>query len=333
MIRTVAEHFPKHCHLKTTPTPKPKWQNLQTKMERESLSSHQSSHYRVGRGAARELRVGSRDSQPGRLMGKIWKRRGELRAGGRGPRGGCARGVVGSVASCSSPAAYGARSAPAPAQGPRLRRAVKGRRANLLPATNVTFQEKPVPLGKFNFSPLKPDSFKSGTNSEGELSLTPQFLRNLSGENKGAAANAIRAPGSGARPPGRPLPPEPRLPRGAGRVWPGRRIPSGGPVCAPLSRAEGSGHRRPASAPSLGRRETRARARPRECRHMAAPSGKASPASGARPHTGTPAQRAHTTSRLGWGAGRRGDPTRRTGGLQGGAGTEFRFFFFLNQSG
>lgn len=98
---------------------------------------------------------------------------------------------------------------------------------------------------------------------------------------------------------------------------------------APLSRAEGSGHRRPASAPSLGRRETRARARPGECRHVAAPSGKASPASGARPHPGTLAQRAHPTSRLGWGAGRRGDPTRRTGGLQRGAGTEFRFFFFF----
>lgn len=66
---------------------------------------------RAWRGAARELRVGSRDSQPGLLMGKIWKRRGELRAGGRGPRGGCARGGVGSAASCSSPAAHGARSA------------------------------------------------------------------------------------------------------------------------------------------------------------------------------------------------------------------------------
>lgn len=146
-------------------------------MERKRLLSHQSRHYRVQRGAARELRVASRrHSHPGLLRGKTWKRRPELSAGGRGPRGGCARGVVGSAASSSSPAAYGARSAPAPAQGPRLRGAVMGRRANLPPATNVTFQEKPVPLGKFNFSPLKPHSSKGSINSKGELSLTPQFL-------------------------------------------------------------------------------------------------------------------------------------------------------------
>lgn len=56
---------------------------------------------------------------------------------------------------------------PYPSAGPRLRSAVIGRRANLLPATNVTFQEKTVPLGKFNVFHF----FKGSTNGKGELDV------------------------------------------------------------------------------------------------------------------------------------------------------------------
>lgn len=61
---------------------------------------------------------------------------------------------------------------PHPSAGPRLRSAVIGRRASLLPATNVTFQEKTVPLGKFNVFHF----FKGSTNGKGELDVTPWFL-------------------------------------------------------------------------------------------------------------------------------------------------------------
>lgn len=119
--------------------------------------------------------MGNRDSRPGLLRGKLGNVAASSVLEAEALEVG-ARCVVRSAAWSSSPAAYGADSAPAPAQGARLRLAVIGRRANLPPATNVTFQEKPVPLGKFNFSPMKPDSLQGSTNSKGELSLTPQFL-------------------------------------------------------------------------------------------------------------------------------------------------------------
>lgn len=245
---------------------------------------------------------------------------------------------MGSAASSSSPAAYGARSAPAPAQGPRLRWAVMGRRANLPPATNVTFQEKPVPLGKFNFSPLKPHSSKGSTNSKGELSLTPQFLRNLSGENKGAAANAIRAPGSGARPP---WPPPPTRAETSPR---GRKGPAQEPH--PFGRARvrafvsRGGQRPPATRfrplprpPGDPRAGASRRAQP----YGSAPPERPAPRRGRARTPGPRPLRPTQLPRLGCGARRCGDATRRHQGPAGWRGNRvllyFIYLFFLSQSG
>lgn len=101
-------------------------------------------------------------------------------------------------------------------------------------------------------------------------------------------------------------------------------------MCAPLSRAEGSGHQPPASAPSLGRRETRARARLGERSLMAAPLRKGQPRVG-----GAPAPRGPGPSGPhnfpGSDAARGGAEMRPAGtrGLQGGAGTEFCSILFI----
>lgn len=104
--------------------------------------------------------------------------------------------------------------------------------------------------------------------------------------------------------------------------------------CAPLSRAEGSGHPPPPSAPSLGGGSP-ARGHVLEGAAIwQRPPGKAGPRIGGAPAPRGPGPGGQTQlpSRR-WGKGRRGAVTRpaSTGGLQAGAGTEFCSFF--KQSG
>lgn len=225
---------------------------------------------------------------------------------------------------------------PYPSAGPQLRSVTISRHAILPPATNVTFQEKTALLVKFNFFHY----FKDSANSKQErarcnspVSVKETCLR----ENKGVAANAIQALGSGARPRRRAHPPEPRLPRRQEGSGPERCSLWGRRACTPLSRTEGSGHRPPPSASSLRSLETRARARLGECSHMAAPLRKGQP-----PHRGRartpqpPARRGDTTfqSPTGRREARLCDPARPHRGLAEWRGNRAAlFFFFFFQKG
>lgn len=217
---------------------------------------------------------------------------------------------------------------PYPSAGPQLRSITIGRRAILPPATNVTFQEKTALLVKFNFFHY----FKDSANSKQErarcnspVSVKETCLR----ENKGVAANAIQALGSGARP---------RRSRDspAGRKGPAPSAAAcgaGGRARLCLARREAAtGHPLP-PPPSAVWRPARGRVS-ESAAIWQRPSGKASPRIGGAPAPPSPPPGAGTQLfSLLRAEERRASVTRPalTGGLQSGAGIELLFFFFFSK--
>lgn len=150
-------------------------------------------------------------------------------------------------------------------------------------------------------------------NSKGELDVTPRLLSNKLGRTKKEKQLTRSQPRRPGRNPFLSPIRQGRLPRrqeGSGRERAARRAGGCARLC--LARREAA-PRHPLSASCLGSPETRARARLRECGHMAGPLRKGqSPRPGAPRTPGSWAPRADTTSQSSRGRGATGlwDPTR-----------------------
>lgn len=173
-------HFPKHCHLETGNQRQSQESKKTFEQKWKRKVFPETNQDTRARGVARHGscgRAGSRDSQAGVVSGQTGhlRRQLSLEAVAVGARGGSsvppprtpARLTTGHVRPLPRHRALAPLDCHRPTcQSPSCHKC------------HIPRKKTTVHLGKFTFSPLKPDSFKGSINSKGELDATARFLSN-----------------------------------------------------------------------------------------------------------------------------------------------------------